>query len=94
MIASIVGSFSGGSAWAMAREIASGYVLVSERTFRNMLAAQLDRLGFELNRLLRDLRGDQPPLDDISALRERNRRIQRVNSALSVLRAFRQKRKV
>ena len=78
----------------MAREIASGYVLVTERTYRNMAAPQLDKLTFELNRLLRELRGDQPPVEDVGAIRDRNRRIQRLNGALSMLRAFRPRRKI
>ena len=75
----------------MARDVCDGYVLVTERTFLRFAAGELDQLSFELDRLLRDLRGDQPPLDDIPALQLRNRKIQRVNQASMMLKAFKQK---
>ncbi len=86
--------FPGGSAWAMARDVAEGYCLVTERTYQRLLAPELDKLAFELDRLLRDLRGEQPPLDDIPALQARNRRIGRLTSALSMLRSYRLAKKV
>jgi hypothetical protein len=86
-------SFPGGSAYAMSRDIAEGYTLVTERTFRTLSAADLDQLVFELDRHLRELRGDQPPLDDIPAIQVRNRRIQRLNQAMLVLRSFRSRQK-
>jgi hypothetical protein len=85
--------FPGGSAWAMARDIAGGFCLVTERTYQRLLAPELDQLAFELDRLLRELRGEQPPLEDIPALQARNRRIGRLNSALSMLRSYRQRTK-
>ncbi len=88
-----MGNFLGGSAWAMTRDITEGYILVTERTFHRMVAADLDQLAFEIDRHLREVRGEQPPLEDIPALQQRNRRIQRLNSALFVLRAYRQKKR-
>lgn len=79
----------GGSAYAMSRDIAEGYTLVTERTFKTLTPAELDKLVFEMDRHLRELRGDQPPLDDIPAIQLRNRRIQRINQAMLVLRSFR-----
>jgi hypothetical protein len=81
--------FPGGSAYAMTRDIAEGYTLVTERTFKTLTLVELDKLVFEMDRHLRELRGDQPPLDDIPAIQLRNRRIQRVNQAMQVLRSFR-----
>jgi hypothetical protein len=79
----------GGSAYAMSRDIAEGYTLVTERTFKTLTPAELDKLVFEMDRHLRELRGDQPSLDDIPAIQVRNRRIQRINQAMLVLRSFR-----
>jgi hypothetical protein len=79
-------SFPGGSPWAMAKDIASGVLLVTDRTFRAFDAPQLDKIAFELERHLRGARGEQPPLDDTAALQERNRRIQRLTSAATILR--------
>ena len=77
----------------MARDIAEGYTTVNERTFKNFLRPDLDQLTFELDRHLRELRGEIPAQDDTPALQQRNRRIQRLNTAIVVLRSFRQKRK-
>lgn len=89
-----MGNFPGGSAYAMVREISQGYVTVNERTFSRFAKPELDKLGFELDRCLREVRGEQPDLEDIQALQKRNRQIQRLNTALLILRAYRQKKKV
>jgi hypothetical protein len=81
--------FPGGSAWSMARDIAEGYTLVTERTFRTLSPGDLEKLSFEMDRHLRELRGDQPAIDDLPAVQQRNRRIQRMNQALLVLRTVR-----
>lgn len=87
-------SFPGGSAYAMARDIGEGYQTVNERTFHRYTRADLDKLTFELDRLLKEVRGDQPAIDDLPAVQQRNRKIQRLNTAMMILRAFRMKRKI
>jgi len=86
-------AFPGGSAYAMARDIAGGFTTVSDRTFRTMSRPDLDQLSFEIDRHLRELRGDQPALEDLPAIQLRNRRLQRLNTALVVLRGYRVKNK-
>jgi len=86
-------AFPSGSAWAMARDISEGYIMVTELTYRRLTSPELDKLSFELGRLLRDLRAEQPDLADTLAVQKRNRRIQRINGAVVMLRAFRLKRK-
>ena len=77
----------------MARDLAEGYSNLTERSFRAFSPADLEQVSFEIDRHLRELRGGQPPSDDIPAIQLRNRKIQRLNSALVVLRSFRQKKK-
>lgn len=77
----------------MARDIAEGYATVTERTFRSLTRADLDQLTFELDRHLREVRGDQAATDDTQAIQLRNRRIQRINTAVMVLRSYRAKAK-
>jgi hypothetical protein len=86
-------SFPSGSAYSMARDIAEGYSTVTERTFKMMIRAELEQLTFEMDRHLRELRGEIPVQDDTAALQHRNRRIQRLNTAMVVLRSYRQKNK-
>jgi hypothetical protein len=81
--------FTAGSAYAMARDVAEGYVLITERTFKTMSKADLDQLGFEIDRYLRELRGNQPDLEDIPAIQQRQRKMQRLTGALSMLRSYR-----
>ena len=86
-------AFPGGSAYAMARDVGEGYLLVTERTFKTMGRSELDQVVFEMDRYLRELRGDQPAIDDMPAVQLRQRRMQRLNSALSMLRSYRMKYK-
>jgi hypothetical protein len=87
-------AFPGGSAYAMARDVAEGYLLVTERTFKTMTRVDLEQLTFEIDRHLRELRGDQPSLDDQAAIQQRQRRMQRLNSALLMIRSYRQRQKL
>ncbi len=87
-------AFLGGSAWSLARDIAEGVQLVTERTFKSLTRADLDQLSFEVERALREYRSEQAPLDDIPAIQQRNRKLQRLNGCLIMLRAYRQKSKI
>jgi hypothetical protein len=87
-------TFPGGSAWAMVRDIGEGYLLVTERTFARMPPTELDQVTFELDRKLREVRGDQPPLDATAELQLRNRRISRLVGAQRVLQTTRARRRV
>lgn len=65
----------------MAKDVASGVQLLTEPLLRRLRRDELEKLVFELDRLLREVRGEQPPLEDIPALQQRNRRIQRLQHA-------------
>ena len=84
--------FPGGSAYAMTRDVAEGYVLLTERSFKTLTRGDLDQLVFEFDRHMRELRGEQPALDDLPAIQLRQRRMQRLNSALMMLRSYRQRK--
>lgn len=81
-----VANFPGGSAFAMAKDIADGYLLVTERTFQRFEPAQLDQLTFEMERAQRDIRSDLSAQDDMTAIQQRNRKLQRLTQAISMLR--------
>ena len=81
----------GGSAFSFARDIGEGYQTVTERSFKGLSKGEMDTLTFELERALRDIRGEQAPLEDLVAIQARSRKIQRLNGALMMLRTFRQK---
>jgi hypothetical protein len=88
-----MGNFMGGSAFAMARDITEGFILVTERTFGRMQRGEVEQLAFEMDRHLREIRGEQPSLDDLPAIQLRNRRISRINTAMMMVRAYLQKRR-
>jgi hypothetical protein len=78
----------GGSAWAMAGQIGEGFILCSDRTWARLDRGDLEKLAFELDKLLREIRGQQPPLDDVQALQQRNRKLSRLTGALGMLRSY------
>ena len=81
-----VANFPGGSAFAMAKDVADGYLLVTERTFQRFEPAQLDQLAFEMERAQRDIRSDLSAQDDMATIQQRNRKLQRLTQAISMLR--------
>ncbi|KAB2963597.1 MAG: hypothetical protein F9K18_08390, partial [Thermoanaerobaculia bacterium] len=88
-----MGNFPGGSAWGMAKDIGEGVLLPTERSFIRLQPSEMEQLAFELDRALRDVRGNQPPLDDQAALQQRNRKIMRLTQGMSMLRAAQAKRR-
>ncbi len=78
-------NFMGGSAPAMANQIAEGYILLSTNTLRGFLPGELSLLRVELEKLQRDARAVVPPQDDALAQQARNRKIARLTSALQVV---------
>jgi hypothetical protein len=84
----------GGSAFSFARDIAEGFQSVTERSFKGLTRPEMDQLAFEIDRALRDIRGEQPAVDDLPMIQARNRKIQRLNGALTMMRSYRAKVKV
>ena len=76
----------------MARDIAEGFLLVTDRTFQRFEAGQLDQLAFELDRATRDQRGEAVDLEDVQAVQQKNRKLSRLTSALTMLRSHQQRR--
>jgi hypothetical protein len=78
-------NYMGGSAPAMANQIAEGYILLSTNTLRSFAPGELALLRQELEKLQRDARAVVPPQDDALAQQARNRKIARLSSALQVV---------
>jgi len=83
-----MGNFMGGSAWAMSQQIADGFILVSERTYKRLERGELDKLGFEMDKLLREVRAVQVATDDVPGLQLKSRKASRLMGALSQLRQY------
>ena len=77
-------AFFGGSAYNMVRDIADGFIIVSERTFRNYGPKEIAEFTQEANRYLQEIRSDQPASDDTIANQKRRRRMQRLQQATTI----------
>jgi len=76
---------------SMVKDIAEGYIIVSEYTFKKFQAPDLQAFLVETDKLMRDIRSVMPPPDDMDALQRKNRKLQRLNQALTIANAFRAK---
>jgi predicted lipid-binding transport protein (Tim44 family) len=83
----------GGSAPAMANQIAEGYTLLTAVQLKRLTDPEMDQLLFELERILRDARGEQVDLEDIPALQVRNRRLSRIQNAVQQINMAVQRRR-
>jgi hypothetical protein len=80
-------NFMGGSAPAMASQVAEGFILLSANSLRGFTPGDVTLLRAEMDKLLRDARAVVPPQDDAQAAQVRNRKIARISSAMQVLSA-------
>ena len=75
----------GGSAAAMANQVAEGFILLSANTLKGFTPGDLNSLRAELDKLQRETRSQVPPPDDALANQARNRRISRLASAMQIV---------
>lgn len=85
--------YMGGSAPAMANQIAEGYTLLTAVQLKRLTDPEMDQLLFELEKILRDARGEQVDLEDIPALQVRNRRLSRIQNAIQQINMAAQRRR-
>lgn len=81
-----MGSFMGGSAPAMARQVCDGFTLLSQATLKRLDLNQMRTLEFEIDKRLRETRSEPMDLEDQVGLSKRNRRISRIEGAVRILR--------
>lgn len=72
----------------MAQQIGNGNLMVTERTFKSMSRPEIEKLRFEIDKLQREVRADQPSLTDTPAIQERQRRLSRLRNSLMMLRFY------
>ena len=76
-----------------AQNIADGYIIASELTFKKFQGADFQTFGFELEKLLREIRGNVPATGDVDATQKRQRRMQRLQQALTIANNVRQRQR-
>jgi hypothetical protein len=87
-----VNVFTGGSAYSMVRDIAEGYVIPTELTFKRFTPGDFVMFGQETDKLLRELRANQVAATDVEAAQKRQRSIQRVQQAMTIARSVQSRR--
>ncbi len=85
--------YVGGSAPAMASQVADGYTLITAMQLKRLTDPELDQFQFEVEKLLRDLRAQQVPLEDIAAIQLKNRKMSRLVNAIAQIQATLAKRR-
>jgi hypothetical protein len=76
--------FVGGSAYNMVRDVADGFINVSERTFRKYGPREFAEFAQEVNRFLTEVRSNQPALNETEAIQKRQLRMRRLQQALTI----------
>lgn len=84
----------GKSLRATAFDIAEGYVVVNPIFLKSIESESLKGLYQEIARTQIEIRGQKFPHGDTQAIRFRNTRLQRLNSALMILKNFARERKI
>jgi hypothetical protein len=84
-------NFMGGSAYAMSKDIAEGYVLLNANLLKKFTPVELAQLRQQLEKVQKEIRSEQPAQDDVQAIQKRGRKISRISSALLVLDTLRKR---
>ncbi|GAB4389663.1 MAG: hypothetical protein Kow0025_16420 [Thermodesulfovibrionales bacterium] len=79
---------------AVTEDIAEGYVTVNPIFLKALDADTLKELLSEIARKQADIRAEKFPSGDISAIRRRNLRLQKLHSAAMVVRNFARERRL
>jgi hypothetical protein len=72
----------------LAQDVANGFQQFTQASLRPYTIEDLKVLLFNLNFVLRELRGKQIPLEDIEGLKDKNNRIHRINQAVNIIQSF------
>lgn len=84
----------GKSLKAITYDIAEGYVVVNPLFLKPLDGESIKGLYHEMKKVQVEIRGEKFPHGDVQAIRWRNTRLQRLNSASMVLKNFARERKI
>jgi hypothetical protein len=87
-----VSVFIGGSAYTMVRDIADGFIIPTELTFKKFGPGDLVVFSQEADKFLREVRANTPATNDVEETRKRQRRLQRLQQAMSLARGAQSRR--
>jgi hypothetical protein len=72
----------------LAQDVANGFQQFSQASLRQYTVEDLRVIIFNLNFVLREMRGKQISLEDIEALKDKNNKIRRINQAVNIIQSF------
>jgi len=72
----------------LAYSVAQGFQQFTPSTLRAYTMEDLKVLLFNLNIVLREVRGMQVPLEDVETLKDKNVKIRRLNQAITTIQSF------
>lgn len=81
-----------GSPKKMAQDIADGYQYLTEANLKKYDVQDLRTIINNLQVVLRELRAEQVPLEDVMAIKEKNMKMSRVNQTITLIQAYAKKR--
>lgn len=79
---------------AISRDIAEGYVIVNPLFLKSLDAEGLKGLYGQIMKIQIEIRGEKFPFREIVAIRNRNMRLQRLHTALIVIKNFAKEKKM
>jgi len=83
----------GKSLKALTVDIAEGYIAVNPIFLKSFEPEQLKEIYMEISKTLNDIRGERFPTNDLTAIRLRNLKLQRLHSASMIIRNFAKERR-
>ena len=84
----------GKSLKALTVDIAEGYIAVNPIFLKSFEPEQLKEIYRELSKTQNDIRGERFPTNDLTAIRIRNLRLQRLYSVSMIIRNFAKERRI
>jgi hypothetical protein len=72
----------------LASDIAHGFQQLTQATLRQYTVEDLRVILFNLNFVLREIRGKQLPPEDTEGTRDKNNRLRRINQTISMIQTF------
>ena len=86
-------AFLGGSAYNMVRDIAEGYIIATELTFKKFRTDDFNTFQFEADKLMREVRGTVVVAGDVEGTQKRQRKMQRLQLAMTIANSARSRQR-
>ncbi len=87
-------SLRGKSLVAISRDIAEGYVIINPLFLKPLDGEALKGLYEQIMKIQLEIRGEKFPFNNVTAIRNRNIKLQRLHTALMIIRNFVKERRM